>query len=131
MKKMMLFFAMIAFSFVASSFDGPSPVWGQCGGMGYTGPTSCVAGSSCVFMNDSYSQCLPSSQTPEPCRTSSTDCQSGGCGSTQCSIKSPDLPVGGGAEKSVTAATGYYACCWKEDWTGNTYARTYPNSCCN
>ena len=30
--------------------------WGQCGGQGWTGPTSCVAGSTCTFSNDWYSQ---------------------------------------------------------------------------
>ncbi|OBT90718.1 hypothetical protein VE02_00630 [Pseudogymnoascus sp. 03VT05] len=33
------------------------PVWGQCGGTGFTGPTVCVAGNTCVFVNDWYSQC--------------------------------------------------------------------------
>jgi hypothetical protein len=32
--------------------------WGQCGGIGYTGPTACVAGSTCVVSNSYYSQCL-------------------------------------------------------------------------
>ncbi|RPA71581.1 glycoside hydrolase/deacetylase [Ascobolus immersus RN42] len=32
--------------------------WGQCGGIGYSGPTSCVSGSSCQKINDWYSQCL-------------------------------------------------------------------------
>ncbi|KAJ7806982.1 endo-1,4-beta-xylanase A precursor [Mycena olivaceomarginata] len=36
-----------------------SAVWGQCGGSGWTGPTTCVQGSVCTFQNDFYSQCLP------------------------------------------------------------------------
>ncbi|GLB40266.1 putative candidate xylanase, Glycoside hydrolase family 10 [Lyophyllum shimeji] len=36
-----------------------SPVWGQCGGIGWTGPTTCVAGSTCTVSNPYYSQCLP------------------------------------------------------------------------
>ncbi|CAE6357023.1 unnamed protein product [Rhizoctonia solani] len=39
-------------------------VWGQCGGMAWTGPTTCVAGSSCTLINPYYSQCLPGSQPP-------------------------------------------------------------------
>lgn len=35
------------------------PVWGQCGGIGYTGPQCCQAGSFCAFWNDWESQCLP------------------------------------------------------------------------
>ncbi|KAI0091083.1 endo-1,4-B-xylanase A [Irpex rosettiformis] len=36
-----------------------SQVWGQCGGQGWTGPTTCVSGSTCVAQNAWYSQCLP------------------------------------------------------------------------
>ncbi|KAK3495756.1 glycosyl hydrolase family 61-domain-containing protein [Neurospora crassa] len=33
-------------------------LYGQCGGKGWTGPTSCASGT-CKFSNDWYSQCLP------------------------------------------------------------------------
>lgn len=36
-----------------------SPEWGQCGGIGWTGPTTCVAGTVCTYSNAYYSQCLP------------------------------------------------------------------------
>ncbi|KAF9496375.1 hypothetical protein BDN71DRAFT_1482241 [Pleurotus eryngii] len=42
-------------------------VWGQCGGIGWTGPTTCISGNECIKQNDSragYSQCLPSTATP-------------------------------------------------------------------
>ncbi|KAH8597329.1 glycosyl hydrolase family 26-domain-containing protein [Bisporella sp. PMI_857] len=32
--------------------------WGQCGGIGWTGPTVCAAGSTCTYSNDWYWQCL-------------------------------------------------------------------------
>ncbi|RVD82554.1 uncharacterized protein DFL_006976 [Arthrobotrys flagrans] len=32
--------------------------WGQCGGVGWTGPTACVAGTTCTALNPYYSQCL-------------------------------------------------------------------------
>ncbi|EPS42444.1 hypothetical protein H072_3625 [Dactylellina haptotyla CBS 200.50] len=35
--------------------------YGQCGGSGWTGPTSCVSGWTCVYSNDWYSQCLEGS----------------------------------------------------------------------
>ncbi|TCD66213.1 hypothetical protein EIP91_001660 [Steccherinum ochraceum] len=41
-------------------------VWGQCGGIGWTGGTTCDAGNTCTKLNDYYSQCLPSSQAPPP-----------------------------------------------------------------
>ncbi|CAM9388752.1 unnamed protein product [Phaeothamnion confervicola] len=37
-----------------------SGAWGQCGGDNYSGPTCCVAGYSCSFNSQYYSQCLPS-----------------------------------------------------------------------
>ncbi|KAH8099595.1 cellobiohydrolase II [Cristinia sonorae] len=38
--------------------------WGQCGGIGFTGSTTCVAGSVCTKQNDYYSQCIPGAQAP-------------------------------------------------------------------
>ncbi|KAK6531838.1 hypothetical protein TWF694_003003 [Orbilia ellipsospora] len=40
-----------------------SPVYGQCGGIGWTGPTTCVSGSVCTYGNDYYYQCLPGTGT--------------------------------------------------------------------
>ncbi|KAG9412156.1 hypothetical protein AC1031_015093 [Aphanomyces cochlioides] len=33
--------------------------WAQCGGQGFTGPTTCVQGYTCKFSNEWYSQCVP------------------------------------------------------------------------
>lgn len=32
--------------------------WGQCGGNGWTGGTTCASGYTCTYFNDYYSQCL-------------------------------------------------------------------------
>lgn len=32
--------------------------YGQCGGIGWTGCTACVSGTTCTYSNDYYSQCL-------------------------------------------------------------------------
>ncbi|KAH9847488.1 endo-1,4-beta-xylanase C precursor [Lenzites betulinus] len=40
--------------------------WGQCGGIGWTGATTCVAGTTCTVMNAYYSQCLPGAAAPPP-----------------------------------------------------------------
>ncbi|KAL2264216.1 hypothetical protein VTK26DRAFT_48 [Humicola hyalothermophila] len=37
---------------------GSVPLYGQCGGQGYSGPTECAEGT-CQVMNEWYSQCLP------------------------------------------------------------------------
>jgi len=56
-----------------------SSEWGQCGGVGWTGPKTCVAGTSCVEMNAYYSQCLPgSSSVSSVSSTSATSTASGG-----------------------------------------------------
>jgi len=36
-----------------------SQEWGQCGGIGWAGATTCVSGTTCVESNAYYSQCLP------------------------------------------------------------------------
>ncbi|KAK0185490.1 glycoside hydrolase family 10 and carbohydrate-binding module family 1 protein [Armillaria mellea] len=46
-------------------------VWGQCGGIGYSGSTECDAGNSCIYLNDYYSQCQPSSSSATTTSTSS------------------------------------------------------------
>ncbi|KAF9880492.1 hypothetical protein CkaCkLH20_02446 [Colletotrichum karsti] len=43
-----------------SSSGVTAQAWGQCGGSGWTGATTCAAGTSCVVQNDWYSQCLSS-----------------------------------------------------------------------
>jgi len=39
---------------------GTAALYSQCGGIGWTGATTCVAGSTCTVSNSYYSQCLPS-----------------------------------------------------------------------
>ncbi|KAF8324031.1 hypothetical protein DL93DRAFT_2123645 [Clavulina sp. PMI_390] len=43
-----------------SSATGTAALYGQCGGIGWTGPTVCVSGATCTYSNAYYSQCLPS-----------------------------------------------------------------------
>ncbi|GJE85681.1 glycoside hydrolase family 5 protein [Phanerochaete sordida] len=38
-------------------------VWGQCGGIGFSGSTTCDAGTTCTVLNPYYSQCLPGAAT--------------------------------------------------------------------
>lgn len=42
----------------AGGSGGVAQKWAQCGGIGYTGPTQCVSGSTCQYSNAYYSQCL-------------------------------------------------------------------------
>ncbi|KAK6353654.1 hypothetical protein TWF696_005616 [Orbilia brochopaga] len=43
---------------LAAVVSAQAPAYGQCGGAGWTGPTTCVSGWTCVYSNDYYSQCL-------------------------------------------------------------------------
>lgn len=73
-----------------------TPLWGQCGGIGFTGDKTCASGSVCTYSNDWYSQCLPGSANPTtsvPPQSStstapptSTTTTPGGGGSTSQSI---------------------------------------------
>ncbi|KZT40784.1 acetyl xylan esterase [Sistotremastrum suecicum HHB10207 ss-3] len=46
-------------STTTSSAAGPTQThWGQCGGIGWTGPTVCASGTTCKVSNAYYSQCL-------------------------------------------------------------------------
>jgi mannan endo-1,4-beta-mannosidase len=42
----------------SASGGGTVPRWGQCGGIGYTGPKTCASPYTCTYSNDWYSQCL-------------------------------------------------------------------------
>ncbi|KAJ3514148.1 hypothetical protein NMY22_g14837 [Coprinellus aureogranulatus] len=62
-------FAILAGSAFAQS---QAPAYGQCGGSGWTGPTTCVSGYTCTATNQWYSQCIPGAAAPVPTTTSST-----------------------------------------------------------
>ncbi|KAM7200316.1 Alpha/Beta hydrolase fold [Naviculisporaceae sp. PSN 640] len=48
----------------ASALAQQAPLWGQCGGQGWSGPTVCAAGSCCYTQNQWYHQCTPGSNCP-------------------------------------------------------------------
>lgn len=55
----------------AGAASAQQSVWGQCGGQGWSGPTTCISGSVCTFQNNWYSQCLPGTGPP-PALTTTT-----------------------------------------------------------
>jgi hypothetical protein len=61
---------------------GIQSAYGQCGGIGWTGPTHCVSGNSCVKGNDWYFQCLPTPAASVTNRPSHAglQCPYGQCG---------------------------------------------------
>ncbi|KAF2629556.1 carbohydrate-binding module family 1 protein [Macroventuria anomochaeta] len=47
------------FALLAGTVSAAVGDWQQCGGVNWSGETSCAAGSGCVKINDYYSQCQP------------------------------------------------------------------------
>ncbi|CAL1707580.1 unnamed protein product [Somion occarium] len=60
-------FACLVFKVTAQS-----SAWGQCGGIGWSGATTCVSGYTCTKLNDYYSQCVPGAAPPATTVTSAT-----------------------------------------------------------
>ncbi|OCH95076.1 glycoside hydrolase [Obba rivulosa] len=51
---------LLALALVVAPFvTAQSAEWGQCGGIGWTGATTCVSGTVCTELNSYYFQCLP------------------------------------------------------------------------
>ncbi|KAJ3904416.1 endo-1,4-B-xylanase A [Lentinula edodes] len=48
-----------ALAIYVSLATAQSQEWGQCGGIGWAGSTTCVSGTVCTVINAYYSQCLP------------------------------------------------------------------------
>ncbi|QRV85151.1 Cellulase (glycosyl hydrolase family 5 protein) [Ceratobasidium sp. AG-Ba] len=64
------FFALAA----AGTVVAQAPAWGQCGGNGWSGPTVCIPGWTCTYLNEWHSQCLAittTSTTVPPTSTTS------------------------------------------------------------
>lgn len=57
---------------LAGTALGQQSAYGQCGGQGYTGPSTCVSGYSCVLVNQWYSQCQPGTTQPTTTQPTTT-----------------------------------------------------------
>ncbi|KAH8804691.1 hypothetical protein F5884DRAFT_680397 [Xylogone sp. PMI_703] len=69
--------------------------WGQCGGQGWTGPTTCVSGWVCTYSK-------PSSSTQTTLRTTTT--RTG----TPTTSSGPSTTISGGSGPGATLQSGYY-----------------------
>ncbi|KAI8610929.1 thaumatin [Chytriomyces sp. MP71] len=94
-----------------------SALYGQCGGIGWTGPTCCDA-SVCTYGNDWYSQCLPGGPNP-PTTTSAA------------SPSPPPLPTSAAITTNASPSgpvtnwkPGQPSCLWAPncDWVGGDFA---------
>ncbi|KAF2195694.1 glycoside hydrolase family 6 protein [Zopfia rhizophila CBS 207.26] len=53
--------ALLAVAAASATAQAQVALYGQCGGIDYTGSTTCASGAYCSKINDYYSQCLPTS----------------------------------------------------------------------
>lgn len=63
MKYILFSFLATVTNSVITTKETQVPLYGQCGGVNWTGSKICESGTSCEFINDYYSQCLPSKET--------------------------------------------------------------------
>lgn len=74
--KMKLTLVTLAAATAAGTAYAQSSAYGQCGGIGWSGSTSCVSGYTCQRQSDYYSQCLPGTATTT--RATTTTSRTGG-----------------------------------------------------
>jgi len=91
---------------VPAFVNAQSAIYQQCGGIGWTGATTCVSGSTCTVLNDYYSQCLPGAASSTVASSSSSHSSSSSSStgsSTSSSPTSTSTPAAG------NPFTGYQA----------------------
>jgi len=93
-----------------ASVRAQSPIYGQCGGIGWTGATTCVSGSSCNELNAYYSQCLPGTASTSTTVSTTTTATSTSSTSTSTStvpyfggVNTAGYDFGMGTDGSVTS----------------------------
>ncbi|KAF5391573.1 hypothetical protein D9757_002387 [Collybiopsis confluens] len=85
--KLLSFASLTVSVALSTSVFAQSPVWGQCGGIGWTGPTTCAAGSGCVVSNPYFSQCLPGSTSSTSSGGAAPTSGAGTCSGTRTKFK--------------------------------------------
>ncbi|KAF9474253.1 endoglucanase [Pholiota conissans] len=94
MKSLLAFSSLAVLSLVKPVLS--VAVYGQCGGINYTGSTVCDSGSVCTYSNAYYSQCLPGSATTVPTTTTKPTTTPGG-GTTTTTSTAPSSSICSGS----------------------------------
>ncbi|PPQ77952.1 hypothetical protein CVT25_015427 [Psilocybe cyanescens] len=95
---------ILALSSAVGYTSAQSPLYGQCGGQGWAGATTCVSGSTCTYSNPYYSQCLPGAASSAPQPTTTTPATVSGGGPATTGVPSTTSTASGG---SSTLQAGY------------------------
>ena len=69
-------FKFVFLTTIISVVRAQAPFYGQCGGLNWQGPNTCITGSTCKFQSVYYSQCEPDTQD----RSSQAQALYGQCG---------------------------------------------------
>ncbi|KZT37202.1 cellulase-domain-containing protein [Sistotremastrum suecicum HHB10207 ss-3] len=64
--------ALVPLVFLAAFVRSQAEEWQQCGGINWSGATTCVSGTVCTEQNPYYSQCLPGTATTTTTTTSTS-----------------------------------------------------------
>ena len=85
------------------------PIYGQCGGIGWTGGTTCVSSCQCTFINSYYYQCLPITASPStPITIPTTTGTTGTTTSQQMQSITTSKGSNGTTSKQFLLATEYF-----------------------
>ncbi|PVG01107.1 pectin lyase-like protein [Serendipita vermifera] len=109
--------SVVATLVLSSLVYAQQTLYGQCGGIGWTGATTCVSGSYCQYSNDWYSQCVPgtasstSTTKATSTTTSKTTSSTGSTSTTSCQASADGFAslnggtTGGNGGTVVTVST--------------------------
>ncbi len=111
----------VFYSFL-SFLEGCSIIYAQCGGIGWTGATTCCSGSgtTCSYLNDYYWQCLPTGGSSSSSSSSSSESVS--------STTTISSSGNGGGQAGIT--TRYWDCCKAScGWAGKASVTNPVETC--
>ncbi|KAJ7650198.1 endoglucanase [Roridomyces roridus] len=109
--------ALITLAVAISPSLAQVSVYGQCGGIGFTGSTTCASGSVCTELNAYYSQCLPGTATTTPPTTTTATTTSTAPGSTACSSSRTKFQFFGVNESGAEFGSGIWPGTLGTDYT--------------
>ncbi|POY75491.1 putative Cellulose 1,4-beta-cellobiosidase (non-reducing end) [Rhodotorula taiwanensis] len=121
-----------------TSCSGIQLGYGQCGGIGWSGPMCCVSGWTCTYSNDFYSQCLPSTSSSPTSSTSSSSSSSSSSSTTSSSSTSSSASASSSTAGGCTGSAGAYGQCGGSGYIGGTccpsgyycaFANAYYSQC--
>ncbi|KAJ5325140.1 uncharacterized protein N7506_008242 [Penicillium brevicompactum] len=105
---------ILALATLASAQVG---AYGQCGGSGYSGSTTCASGYSCQYQNEWYSQCLQASaggttlttKTSTSVATSKSSTTTSKTATTSAHTEGTGFPTTNGLQFEIDGKTSYFA----------------------